>query len=188
MNTLRQFKKGDLLFHQGDASDRAFLLRSGEIEVWREIGTESVLLGHVRQGEWLGEMGIIESRNRSATARASEDGEVEVLSAQQFLERVSTDPALARNLILRLSIRLRGIEDKIAEDLLGFSQDHSLDATNRTAPEPSNADNFAISISAGSRELQALIGEAPVQVSRLPFLIGRVPSEGESTPSRAPIC
>ena len=50
-----------------------------------------VLLGHVRGGEWLGEMGVIEGRSRSATARAA-DGEVEVLTARQFLEQVSSDP------------------------------------------------------------------------------------------------
>jgi len=52
----------------------------------------------------VGEMGVIEGRSRSATARAVTDGEAEVLTARQFLERVSSDPALARDLILRLSI------------------------------------------------------------------------------------
>ena len=76
MNTLSQFKKGDLLFRQGDASDHVLRVRSGEIEVLREIGIASVLLGHVRGGEWLGEMGVIEGRSRSATARAAADGEL----------------------------------------------------------------------------------------------------------------
>ena len=48
MTTLSQFKKGDLLFRQGDASDRVLRVRSGEIEVLREVGATSVLLGHVR--------------------------------------------------------------------------------------------------------------------------------------------
>ena len=99
MTTLSQFKKGDFLFRQGDASDRVLRVRSGEIEVLREVGTTSVLLGHVREGEWLGEMGVIEGRSRSATARAVTDGEAEVLTERQFLERVSSDPALARDLI-----------------------------------------------------------------------------------------
>jgi CRP/FNR family transcriptional regulator, cyclic AMP receptor protein len=186
MNMHRQIKKGDILFRQGDASDCAFLVRSGEFEVWREIGTNSVLLGHVRKGEWLGEMGVMESRGRSATVRACDGGEVEVLTAQQFLERVSTDPALARDLILRLSIRLRDIEDKLADDLLGSSQDRSQDETKRTALESGGAAGSKISISAESTELRALIGEAPLHIARLPFLIGRVPSEEELTPSRAP--
>ena len=82
MTTLSQFKKGDLLFRQGDASDRVLRVRSGDIEVLREVGAASVLLGHVRDGEWLGEMGVIEGRSRNATARAAGDGEVEVLTAR----------------------------------------------------------------------------------------------------------
>ena len=182
MHTLRQFKKGDFLFRQGDASDRVFLVKSGEIEVWREVGADSVLLGHVRQGEWLGEMGVIEGRNKSATARASVEGEAEVFTVEQFLGRISTDPTLSRDLILRLSIRLRGIEDKFAGEILRFSHDA---APEQTAPEPAQVNDIKISITAESTELQALIGEAPVHVARLPFLIGRVPAEGESIPSRS---
>ena len=127
MTTLSQYKEGDFLFRQGDASDHVLRVRSGEIEILREVGATSVVLGHVRDGEWLGEMGVIEGRSRSATARAVTDGEVEVLTARQFLERVSSDPALARDLILRLSVRLRRIEDKIVGDLLPFADDRPSD-------------------------------------------------------------
>ena len=123
MTTQSQFKKGDVLFRQGDASDRVMRVGRGELEVLREVGAASVLLGHVREGEWLGEMGVIENRSRSATARAAADGAVEVLTAQQFFDLVSSDPALARDLILRLNIRLKRIEDKIAGDLLLFAHD-----------------------------------------------------------------
>jgi CRP-like cAMP-binding protein len=105
LTTLSQFKKGDVLFREGDASDRVLRVTSGEIEVLREVGEASIVLGNVRQGEWLGEMGVIENRNRSATARAASDGAVEILTAQQFLDRMTNDPPLARELILRLSIR-----------------------------------------------------------------------------------
>ena len=54
---------------------------------------------NVRDGEWLGEMGVIEGRSRNATAPAAADGEVEVLTARQFSERVSSELALARDLI-----------------------------------------------------------------------------------------
>ena len=95
MTTLIQFKKGDFLLRQGDASDHVLRVASGEIEILREVDATSVVIGHARDGEWLGEMGVIEGRSRSATARAVTDGEGEVLTAQQFLERVSSDPALA---------------------------------------------------------------------------------------------
>ncbi|MGO8915508.1 MAG: cyclic nucleotide-binding domain-containing protein [Stellaceae bacterium] len=186
MTTLSQFKKGDILFRQGDASDRVLRVRRGEIEVLREVGAASVLLGHVRDGEWLGEMGVIECRSRSATARAVADGEVEVLTARQFLERMSGDPTLACDLILRLSVRLRGIEDKIAGDLLPFAHDRSQDGMRETASDAVIARDATISLAAQSDALRARIGAVPIHVATLPFMVGRTPVEGEAKPSRRP--
>lgn len=186
MATLSHFKKGDVLFRQGDASDRVLRVRSGEIEVLRMVGGASVLLGHVREGEWLGEMGVVENRSRSATARAAADGEVEVLTGPQFLERVSGDPALARDLILRLSIRLRKIEDKIAGDLLPFAHDRSPGGAGEAVPDAVVADDAPISLAAQSGALRARIGAAPIPVARLPFLVGRLPVEDEAAPSQRP--
>jgi CRP-like cAMP-binding protein len=185
MATISQFKKGDLLFQQGDASDSVLRVTSGEIEVLREVGAGSVLLGHVRGGEWLGEMGVIEGRSRSATARAAADGEVEILTAQQFLGRVSSDPALACDLILRLSIRLRRIEDKIAGDLL-LVHDPSPDRANETASDAVIADNATILLAAQNEALRARIGAAPIHIAKLPFLAGQVPVAGEAKPLRGP--
>lgn len=186
MTTLSPFKKGDFLFRQGDASGHVLRVRSGEIEVLREAGTASVLLGHVRDGEWLGEMGVIEGRGRSATARAATDGEAEVLTAQQFLERVSGEPALARDLILRLSIRLRTIEDKFTEELLPFPQAHSQDKASQMAPDALIPGDATISLAAENDALRARIGAASLPVANLPFLVGRTPAEGEAKPMRNP--
>jgi CRP/FNR family cyclic AMP-dependent transcriptional regulator len=188
MTTLIQYKEGDFMFRQGDASDRVLRVRSGEIEILREVGATTVLLGHVRDDEWLGEMGVIEGRSRSATARAVTDGEVEVevLTARQFLERVSSDPALARDLILRLSVRLRRIEDKIAGDLLPFAHDRSSDGAGETASDAVIADDATIWLAAQSDALRARIGSPPIHVAKLPFLVGRIPVEDDAQPLRCP--
>jgi CRP/FNR family transcriptional regulator, cyclic AMP receptor protein len=191
MTTLSQYKEGDFLFRQGDASEPHFApirltcrscrsasvlrVKSGEIEILREVGATSVLLGHVRDAEWLGEMGVIEGRSRNATARAVTDGEVEVLTARQFLERVSSDPALAHDLILRLSVRLRRIEDKIAEDLLPFAHDRSSDRAGEPASDAVIADDAAIWLAAQSDALRARIGAAPIHVAKpVPWALERL--------------
>jgi CRP-like cAMP-binding protein len=111
----------------------------------------------------------------NATARAAADGEVEVLTARQFLEQVSSDPALARDLILRLSIRLRRIEDKIAGDLLPFAHDRSPDGTNEMASVAVIADDATILLAAQNEALRARIGAAAIHVAKLPFLEDEAP-------------
>ena len=185
MTTPVQFNQGDLLFRQGDPSDFVLWVRYGEVEVLREVRDISVLIGHVREGEWLGEMGVIESRPRSATARASRDGAAEMLTAREFLDRVSSDATLARSLIQRLSIRLRTIEDKVAGDLLLSS--HGPQADERTAPAAPGtaiAEDAPITLTAQSDTLRARIGSSPIAVGRLPFVVGRFPVRGEAPPPR----
>ena len=48
MTTLSQYKKGNFLFRQGDASDRVLQFRERRDRVLREVGATSVLLGHVQ--------------------------------------------------------------------------------------------------------------------------------------------
>jgi hypothetical protein len=131
-------------------------------------------------------MGVVENRSRSATARATTDSEVEILTAQQFLERVSNEPALARELILRLSVRLRTIEDKIAGELLPFAGGGSLGGPSGTAPDAVITDKSTIFLAAQTDALRARIGAGPIRVAKLPFLVGRLPVEGESKPSWRP--
>ena len=87
-----RFKAGDVLFHQGDDGDRVLQINTGGVEISRKVGRESVVLGYVQGGEWVGEMGVMEHRPRSATARAVADGSAEILTVQEFLDQVAGDP------------------------------------------------------------------------------------------------
>ena len=171
MTALSNFKKGDVLFRQGDDSGYVLRVRSGELEVVRQNDGASFTLGHVREGEWVGEMGVIEGRPRSATVLATADGTVETLSAQQFLDRVSHDPVLARELILRLSIRLRKVEDRIVA-----SADRESDIQSAAS----------ITLIARTDTLRSQIGSSPINVSSMPFVVGRVPTDEEGLPPRQP--
>ena len=180
------FRKGDVLFRQGDPSDRVLRIVSGEVEIVREVGAMPFLLGHAREGEWLGEMGVIENRPRSATARATSDGAVETMTAPQFLARVSREPALAHELILRLSLRLKRIEDRIAGDLLPFTPAYHPQQRETAAATVPAAEPLAIVIAGRSPAMHAQIGTAPLEVTQLPFVVGRVPDARETRPPQHP--
>jgi hypothetical protein len=102
------------------------------------------------------------------------------------LDRVSSDPNLARELILRLSIRLRKIEDRITHDLLPMTDDHSPDASEGMASPSFIPANATIQLSAQTDVLRARIGAAPIEVTDLPYVVGRVPARGEDGPERDP--
>jgi CRP-like cAMP-binding protein len=110
------FAEGEVLFKEGDPSDYVFRLVTGAVEIFRELDGERILLGTVGAGEFIGEMGVVENRPRSATAQAASNIEVEILSSALFFDQIAGRPQTARELISRLSQRLREADDRIVKD------------------------------------------------------------------------
>ena len=78
--TRAHFAEGHILFREGDPADSVCRLLSGAVDILRELDGEPVLLGTVGAGQFIGEMGVLESRPRNATARAVSEVEVEILT------------------------------------------------------------------------------------------------------------
>jgi CRP-like cAMP-binding protein len=65
------------------------LLR-GAVDIFRELDGEAILLGTVGAGQFIGEMGFVENRPRSATARAASEVEVEILTPTEFFDQIAS--------------------------------------------------------------------------------------------------
>src|SRR6516165_5361237 len=116
MMTGRQFAQGQILFREGDPSDGVLRLLRGTVEVVRELDGDLILLGTVGAGQLVGEMGVVENQPRSATVGAASDVEAEFLNPTEFLDQIASSPQAARELIQRLSQRLREADDRIVKD------------------------------------------------------------------------
>jgi CRP/FNR family transcriptional regulator, cyclic AMP receptor protein len=179
----RHFKQGDILFRQGDPSDCVLRINSGSVEILREVGDLTIVLGSVLAGQFVGEMGVIERRPRNATARASTSVEAEQFGVSEFFQRVSADPSMAEELMLRLSVRLREIEDKIADDLpRAYAAAKEGEASGRPAP----TGPLRLELAADTIALRESIGPQPIKVDQFPFVVGRRPRPGEKVPKRVP--
>jgi CRP/FNR family cyclic AMP-dependent transcriptional regulator len=128
-------------------------------------------------------MGVVENRPRSATARAASEVEVEILTPTDFLDQISGSPQAARELIQRLSQRLREADDRIVNDERQSGRDRGIrkDADSQTAVESvTNA-----YLAAKSPWLQRQF-HAPLGLGDLPFIVGRGPVAGEGLPRLQP--
>ena len=176
----RHFSPGDLLFRQGDPSDYALRVDRGSVEILREVGDVTIVLGSVFAGQFVGEMGVIEKRPRSATARATTEVEAEQFNVPEFFQRVSADPAMAQELMLRLSVRLREIEDKIADDL---PLAHAMAKDDQALARPALTE---FQIAADTNALRGRMGAQPIKVDQFPFVVGRKSQSGERVPKHSP--
>ena len=171
----RRFAAGEVLLREGDPSDEVVLIEAGRAEVLRAAGDGSILLGTVGPGEFIGEMGVLEGRPRSATVRAASEVAAELIAREAFLLRVSRDPALAHKLLLRMSARLRHVEDLLA----------GLHAAARADAGEQAAGPQAIELVAVSWAAKFYVGLAPIAIAQLPFTVGREAVPNETAPGAA---
>src|SRR5262245_47402423 len=102
---LVNLKSGDILFREGDAGDRLFVVYSGNIEIITGLNTvdESVsrLLG---EGEYVGEVSlIISDGRRRASVRSHEDSVLLSLSRNNFIDWLQHNPFHAYNVLNTLN-------------------------------------------------------------------------------------
>ena len=100
---VREFKVGDVIFKQGDAAEELFIIQSGEVEI--RLGNR--MLEKLSNYNFFGEMALIDSAPRSATAVAVTDVKLIPVGEKQFLFLVSNTPYFALNVMRILARRLR---------------------------------------------------------------------------------
>ncbi|HZA65353.1 MAG TPA: cyclic nucleotide-binding domain-containing protein [Geminicoccaceae bacterium] len=176
---LKRFEADEVLFREGDPSRFAILIHSGSADVLRQVGDDSIVLGTVNAGEWVGEMGLLEDRARSATVRAASRVEAELIERQAFLDRVSDEPELARKLLVRMSARLRDVEDMLTR-LYAAQGGGAAGRSELVEAAPSPSALPPITLAATTRGAQLVVGSEPISITRLPFTVGRQPDEGEA--------
>ena len=107
----REIAAGELIFSEGDAADCAYLIESGAVEIALARDGSRQVLALLGVGEVFGEMGIIDGLPRSATAIASENCHLVVVSAEQIQQVVARSDPFFAELMRKLVGRLRDSQD-----------------------------------------------------------------------------
>jgi uncharacterized membrane protein len=100
------------LFRQGEKGDAMYLIESGRVRISILAEDEEELtLAELAQGDFFGEMSIIDGRQRSADARVIEDAQLAILSREAFLTFVRSNPDVALKMLSALTDRLRRTDE-----------------------------------------------------------------------------
>jgi CRP/FNR family cyclic AMP-dependent transcriptional regulator len=116
--TVRQYRRGTYLFHQGDESTDIGFLWRGRVEI-----SSLSITGHrqlhttLDRPQFFGELGVLGDIPRTATAMALEDSTVWILRGQAFVDFLAEHPDSARALLQALAQQVHAHE-AFVEDLL----------------------------------------------------------------------
>lgn len=157
------FPSGTSIFLEGDPSREAYVLRSGRVEVLKESASGPLRLAVLGPGDVLGEMGLLEERPRSATARALDEVEVDAMTGAEFAEILTTDPARSIHVLRAMFERLRAVNERLSESV-------SAPAASGALPR---AQVFPL-----TPETECAVPRAGLAIERFPFRVGRAAPDG----------
>jgi CRP/FNR family transcriptional regulator, cyclic AMP receptor protein len=99
----REYAAGDVVFSEGDDGDEMFGIVHGAIE----LSVHGNVIATLGDDDVFGEMAIIDSSTRMATAMATEATQVAVIDRRHFLFLVHETPMFALQVMSALAERLR---------------------------------------------------------------------------------
>lgn len=115
----RTYRPGEVVFVEGDIGRALFILESGKVELTRRgLDGKPALLYTLKPGEFFGEMALLESLPRSATATAVENTRLHLLYRTKLDALLHSEPRIGvtimSHLARLLSARLRRASGELA--------------------------------------------------------------------------
>jgi len=108
------FGDGQVIFRQGEPSDKFYIVRSGQVVLTKEAGGTASELARIGPGEVIGEMGVIQNLPRSATATAKGRCLLYGMTAQDLMDKRSDGQDHPGSIVSRvLAQRLRKANEKL---------------------------------------------------------------------------
>ncbi len=108
----KKLSPGEVLFNEGDRGDVMYLIKEGQIKITKGKGPDERVLAVLKEGDFFGEMAIIDGSPRSATATAIEPASLLVIDKETFKAKIKENP-LIEYVLETLTKRLRNADEQI---------------------------------------------------------------------------
>ena len=135
----RDCDAGEVVVREGDASREMFVIEHGRVQIEKRAGDDRVVLAVLEKGDFFGEMALLGTGARDASAIALVPTRLLVIQAGGLLLRFRRDPTFAFEMVHKLSRRVGALNEKVVgllesrpeasdgvEQLLSFGPDRRL--------------------------------------------------------------
>jgi CRP-like cAMP-binding protein len=117
---LRSYKAGESVCREGDPGDAMYVVRSGVLEVSRAVEGEARHINLLSEGEFFGEMSLVDGSPRSADVTVKEDAVLVRLPADGYKGLKKAHPVSALKvadvMLKQLSYRVRRTTSRALEN------------------------------------------------------------------------
>jgi len=156
----RTFAPGDVIIHEYEYGETAFVIERGRVEVSRMEDGRRVPIASLESGQTFGEMSLIDEKPRSATVTAVEETTIREIHRDEFFTHLKEDSGACANLLRQLLERLREADNKI----LRMQKDSR---TPSIHPDPAATAAPAVRLRGDTSEAARCLPESPTWRSRM---------------------
>lgn len=112
----REYRRGQIIFSQGDVGDSLFVLTEGVVMVVLSAETgDQMVLTTLHPPSTFGELSLVDGQPRSASVEAVETSKVIVIKRPAWQELIAVDRALAEGVTQSLAAMLRRLTDQASD-------------------------------------------------------------------------
>jgi CRP/FNR family transcriptional regulator, cyclic AMP receptor protein len=180
----RAYPRNSVILFEDDPGDALYVVAQGQVKVVLigEDGRE-VILSVMGEGEFFGEMALIDDEPRSAHVIAMEDSTLLVIRREDFQAQLQQTPGIALALLRELSRRLRRVDEKVgslvlldvngrvAQLLLDLADEAGGERITRRLTHHTIAQMIGSSRETVSRTMRELVEKGYIEVSRREIVI-----------------
>lgn len=113
----RTFAPGEKIFAEGEIGAEMFIIQSGRVRISKKSQDVEKTLVVLEDGDFFGEMAVIDKGPRSATATAVDEVKCIVLNEELFEQQMQNNARIVKKILKNMSARLRDANKQI-ENLL----------------------------------------------------------------------
>ena len=111
---IKRFAKGQLIVHQSSPGNTFYIVISGHVKVaLRHEDGREVVLSLLNEGNFFGELSLLDNDPRSASVIAVEDTTLFMFTKRQFYQLIETYPSILKKVLKEICVRLRRADEKI---------------------------------------------------------------------------
>jgi CRP/FNR family transcriptional regulator, cyclic AMP receptor protein len=108
-----EVEAGQVLFDEGEIGDCMYIIYKGEVRIHKGKATLAIL----KEKEVFGELSLLDSETRSASATAHTDCFLFKIDQEPFYELLETRTEIAKGFIKILCQRLRALNERAAKNM-----------------------------------------------------------------------
>lgn len=110
----KTFPEGEHVFYEGDEGSELYLIHSGEVKIYKNVGDRELTLSHLHEDDFFGEVAALLGEYRTASAVAVQETTVIVFPTDVMEKVIMNQAEVAVRLLKLMARRLKAADDLIS--------------------------------------------------------------------------